>query len=127
MTNDEAKALGQRAVACKGWRWMPGILNSDGARIVDAYKACGSWSGVFATRSGGVVVDDFDSTEPDWPDFRDQATMGCLWSLALEIKPPSPDHPFTRCLNDALFVAHHRGPLDAKVAGALVAALEAAR
>lgn len=26
MTTDELRALADRAVACKGWRWIPGML-----------------------------------------------------------------------------------------------------
>ena len=72
MTDDWIK-LGKRAVACKGWRWMPGMSNSSGEVIdcldVETGKAyCGEW--------------DADITA--LPDFQDPATLGCLLALVRE-------------------------------------------
>jgi hypothetical protein len=66
------EALGTRAVACKGWRWMPGMLGlsthsssrSIWIRIVDPPQ---------------------DDTSECWPDFSDPATLGCLLYLVREV------------------------------------------
>jgi len=67
---DEQIALGRRAVACKGWRWMPGMrwivsrvapLEDYAGRIVD----------------GGRRAPD----GPGLPDLSDPATLGCLFAL----------------------------------------------
>lgn len=69
VTNDEAKAIGLRAMACKGWRWMPGMsLGESGSRLTER-------SG--AIRAGGAR----HSLAGDWPDFRDPATLGCMLAL----------------------------------------------
>jgi len=67
---DEMIALARRAVACKGWRWMPGMrwivsrvapLEDYAGRIVD----------------GGRRAPD----GPGFPDLSDPATLGCLLAL----------------------------------------------
>jgi hypothetical protein len=70
---DEMIALGRRALACKGWRWMPGMrwivsrvapLEDYAGRIVD----------------GGRRAPD----GPGLPDLSDPATLGCLLALVRE-------------------------------------------
>lgn len=56
-------ALGRRAVACKRWRWMFGMLTMTGHR--------------FAVQVGGVP-------EGEIPDLRDPATVGCLLAMVRE-------------------------------------------
>jgi hypothetical protein len=58
--------LAQRAVACKGWRWMPGMLAT--ARDGKAWRL---WS---ARGSGRAVL----------PYLEDPATLGCLLALVRE-------------------------------------------
>jgi hypothetical protein len=58
--------LAQRAVACKGWRWMPGMLAT--ARDGKAWRL---WS----ARGRGRA---------DLPDLDDPATLGCLLALVRE-------------------------------------------
>jgi hypothetical protein len=76
MTDDEAIALGRRAVACKGWRWMPGSrVRADGRAV-----------------TGRVLADDENytgGTQPadlrgEVPDLDDPATLGCLLALVRE-------------------------------------------
>lgn len=61
----EIMGLCRAAVACEGWRWMPGMLTITGYRVSDA---------------------DVHSNQPtlfadDIPDFSDPATLGCLLAL----------------------------------------------
>lgn len=71
--------LAQRAVACKHWRWMPGMLTKHGLR---------------AERNGdGMVAIWHDRKRNEWgeesltgglPDLTDPATIGCLLALVRE-------------------------------------------
>ena len=64
-------ALARRAVACKGWRWMPGmcgVVNASGGRtdrIMDESEA----------RLANTDL---------LPDLEDPATLGCLLALGRE-------------------------------------------
>jgi hypothetical protein len=89
--------LARRAVACKRWRWMPGMrfvdADGDGGRLV-------GFAGSFDGDSWLMrFVDDYDAErEPvcmdgdasrDWvqsplPDLTDPATLGCLLALVRE-------------------------------------------
>jgi hypothetical protein len=71
---DEQIALARRAVACKGWRWMPGMLAVE-------------WSAPGMSLTGGrpVRVDDGWHEVGVWlPDLSDPATLGCLLALVRE-------------------------------------------
>lgn len=80
---DELIELGKRAVACKGWRWMPGMRTAGAMRVIhdpDRWpdRPC-------AIREGGWV----DTAPPrplgdDLPDLTDPATLGCLLALVRE-------------------------------------------
>jgi hypothetical protein len=68
---DNMIELGRRAVACKGWRWMPGML-----------VRCGDWLPVRM-----VSVDAARAallSENAIPDLTDPATLGCLLALVRE-------------------------------------------
>jgi len=92
MTNDEARALGLRAVACNGWRWMPGMRSEIRTRT---RRAAYRWlSGPTDERHWGLVVIVEDhrgwpartvaTLQPgphDLPDLDDGATLGCLLAL----------------------------------------------
>jgi hypothetical protein len=77
--------LAKRAVACKHWRWMPGMSISDGL-LHD--RICTAWE------DGKLEVRDMyihDASE--WlPDLTDPATLGCLLALVREAYKE-------RCLN----------------------------
>lgn len=83
------EGLGRLAVACKRWRWMPGMLDSCGDRVLtvdgdevtvdrldfvthgyDAHEEHGKWY----------------ASEETWhhPDLDDPATLGCLLALVRE-------------------------------------------
>ena len=68
------EALGQRAVACKGFRWVAGMLglsNHSSSRSI--------WI--------RVVDPPQDDTSECWPDFSDPATLGCLLALVRQAWP----------------------------------------
>ena len=58
---DEMIALARRAVACRGWRWMPGMKLTAGLRL-----------------SESLVPFTFSV---DLPNLSDPATLGCLLAL----------------------------------------------
>ena len=121
MTDNLIK-LGQRAVACKGWRWMRGMNTTTGDTFI-AFSDCDEayWL---------AHPDDPCEVEPIaglLPDLTDPATLGCLLALVRAVYP------------DAYTVPQFGGgwevasPFDADVVGdglseaeALVAALEGA-
>lgn len=61
--------LGNRLVACKGFRWMPGMLVNNGARIVTVNEDT-------SLRFLGF-----------YPDLSDAATKGCVIHLVRELWP----------------------------------------
>ena len=79
MTDEQWQELGRRAVACKGWRWMPGML----AR----YEAT-AWCRVTEANSIGCPPR-YRPPNPRqaWPDLRDPATLGCVLALVREAWP----------------------------------------
>ncbi len=89
-THSEAKVnLARRAVACKRWRWMPGMLTIDGDRILattnaspdaiilDATVCCMSDRDIDVDVRIGL----YDGALPD---LDDPATLGCLLALVRE-------------------------------------------
>jgi len=110
---DEQIALARRAVACKGWRWLPGMVAvgavvdmSDGKikqGIGEVYRVVhvsGPWSHVGSYRrqlkryeyaeSGWTHLSrlqagyrGFETSSPV-PDLTDAATLGCLLALVRE-------------------------------------------
>jgi hypothetical protein len=100
--------LAQRAVACRHWRWMPGMRE---ARTGERYEdGDGPW-----------IVN-------KWPDLTDPATVGCLLALVREAWPGTFVMPYDK--EPGWWVAimpagpwPDPGPTEPE---ALVAALEAA-
>lgn len=82
MTAKTKEELGKRAVACKAWRWMPGMLVITGpARL--KVRLTGS----------NVSQMPFGLTGDAYPDITDPATRGCIDALVEEasgMKPMSP-------------------------------------
>jgi hypothetical protein len=75
---EEIEELARRAVACKRWRWMPGMLSEKGLRV-------------FRRDDDGYVVGYYANQEyicecvpGTLPDLRDPATVGCLLALVRE-------------------------------------------
>jgi len=74
--------LAKRAVACRGWWWMPGMRTDSGLRLVVVW-------GTYNTAS--VLSDGIDdahsetvSLVDELPDLTDPATLGCLLALVRE-------------------------------------------
>ena len=83
MTAPDVVELGRRAVACPGWRWVPGMLDMRGRRAVDDReipvwhdegKSCEPYSpsGFYESRGDAVPV------------LTDSATLGALLGLVRE-------------------------------------------
>jgi hypothetical protein len=70
--------LARRAVACPKWRWMPGMLDLFGRRVLCVWPDdLGiKWSHL----PENCVVRDADAL----PDITDPATLGCLLALVRE-------------------------------------------
>lgn len=130
-------ALGKRARACPGWRWMEGMKPTTGGD--DHYartRRCGwTWNDYREEWSRFMGLD-FASGAPAWgwpsptsgwvPDLSDPATLGCLLALVREVHftacvvpPTSDDRPWR------VSALNLRGVQGATEAEALVAALEA--
>jgi hypothetical protein len=69
-------ALGRRAVACKGWRWLRGMLRQDDYRYIG--------SGVWARWSDVHSLTTALHAPGQLPDLTDPATLGCLLALVRE-------------------------------------------
>jgi len=74
----EQEQIARRAVACKGFRWLPGMLDPFGRRVMCVWPDdLGiKWSHI----PENCVVRDADAL----PDLSDAATMGCLLALVRE-------------------------------------------
>lgn len=116
------KELAKRAVACKHWRWMPGMLNgNDGTRHMGGLQW--AWEDPYRHHALGLEID-------DWPDLSDPAMLGCLLALVREAWAPATWITTTACLTSGGVHGWRVQGLDLPMqpteAEALVAALEAA-
>lgn len=129
---DEQIALSHRAVACKGWRWMPGMR-----WLVGPLHAPYRYVTADCTPPEG---NDVVFTAPFLPDLTDAATLGCFLALVREAWGcaviTSPDYDYDdeearqgetvigwRAVETVSWVTVGEGDTEAH---ALVAALEAA-
>ena len=93
MTEQEWMALGRRAVACKGWRWMAGMLCSGEHYDLLTYedsttpRSTDEKIRLQRTKHGHAYISDDCGWVPgdeSWPDLRDPATLGCVLALVRE-------------------------------------------
>lgn len=114
--DEQMIALGRRAVACKGWRWLPGAHWILPGTILNG-------------RYRGILLD-----SDVVPDLTDPATLGCLLALVREAwNDPTVRTSYVTAHYPHRWVALRSGLLGWKAkaygnteAEALVAALEAA-
>jgi hypothetical protein len=141
--------LARRAVACKGWRFMPGMLgwrtthrgeqvrvrfvdSLDYQELVDPRVEERKPSNTLIFASGHSQPSGWNEVSTVLPDLRDPATLGCLLALVREVwkspvaqvSPSLPDGYLWTCyINDE---AEDRLFREKTEAEALVRALEAA-
>lgn len=88
--NEQQQELGRRAVACKRWRWMPGMLTTDNNRVCYTRDygvyAWDEYDNACADCAGGIV----QLSTVCLPDLTDPATLGCLLALVREAWPKAP-------------------------------------
>ena len=75
--SDDLIALARRAVACKGFRWLPGMLTDKGLRVVtvnEEHRYLHVHPGSLLLPTQGYAL----------PDLADAATIGCLLALVRE-------------------------------------------
>ena len=83
MTPD-LQALARRAVACRVWRWLPGMRAISGWRVLFALPG-------FSGCASDDPQTEYDLVPTPWPlphdaipDLTDPATLGCMLSLVRE-------------------------------------------
>jgi hypothetical protein len=79
VTDNEAKALGLRAMVCPGWRWMPGCRVQRWSELATVEWVSNErvWTEIGIN---GSAVDPYNRNGL-WPDFREPASWGCLLDL----------------------------------------------
>lgn len=75
----EAMELGQRAVKCKHWRWMAGMLSAQLQLVCVGVSQDGH--PLFPIRSRGTYPTEHRQSTPD---LRYSATLGCLMVMLRE-------------------------------------------
>ena len=93
MTEQE-QALARRAIACKGWRWMPGMACTNRrvgprGRVLEGGRRCPEVGKIITVHSFGPISDGGGISDivahPDiLPDLTDPCTLGGLLALVRE-------------------------------------------
>ena len=121
--------LARRAVACKGFRWKPGMRTTDGMRVIHEPRLwpdrpCaireGTWVDTAVPRPLGDHL----------PDLTDPATLGCLLAMVREARSEPTYLPTCLDVHDEAWVVNPPIPWRQtryeNYASVLVAALEGA-
>jgi hypothetical protein len=112
--------LAKRAIACKHWRWMPGMLTVTGYRLVRPQH--GMWR--ITQHAPENHLDCVDPARHNFvPDLTDPATVGCLLALVREAWGAEREVCEWSHVHDQWSFLGETGDTEAE---ALVAALEAA-
>lgn len=123
-------AFSRRGVACRGWRWMPGMLACDGYRMLWCSDTEREWAGPQFTQAGMAWRYARIHGEPHLPDLTDPATLGCLLALVREAWGQDDLVAFrfggAWCAEVTPQEAQHHAFYGSTEAEALVAALESA-
>lgn len=128
MTTDLEK-FARRAVACKQWRWMPGMRTTEGWRVIRnlTESSCMAYD---ENPENWQVADNYFQ-DGAIPDLSDPATLGCLlalvrkaWGACVHIAPDTGWHVRRAVLPNGSTI--NLGIIADTEAAALVAALEAA-
>jgi hypothetical protein len=75
---EEIEELARRAIACKRWRWMPGMLTEKGLRVIQRDR---DGNVVWYYQDKWYIAELVPGTRPD---LTDPATLGCLLALVRE-------------------------------------------
>jgi hypothetical protein len=131
--------LARRAVACKGWRWMPGMLGFDPDGINDPVRVAFPPGKAYRMPTLAAWGRPSYIVHYELPDLTDPATLGCLLALVREAFPGCHAEPngapewdgYDQAERDNWWAVFTCGPHrlmanGATEAEALVAALEAA-
>ena len=81
---EEQIALAKRAVACRGWRWMPGMLGFDPDGINDPVRVAFPPGKAYRIPTLAAWGRPSYIVHYELPDLTDPATLGCLLALVRE-------------------------------------------
>jgi hypothetical protein len=82
--SEEQIALAKRAVACRGWRWMPGMLGFDPYGINDPVRVAFPPGKAYRMPTLEAWGRPSYIVHTELPDLTDPATLGCLLALVRE-------------------------------------------
>lgn len=124
----ELETLGRRAVACKHWRWMRGMLASNGEEYVRIFYVSANHLHLIELEDDEFGMVRIPKDTCLIPDLSDPATLGCLLAL---VRIAYGDPSFVvRCVAGLWYEESNKRALVARgsdtEAEALVAALETA-
>ena len=95
MTARTAEEWGRVAVSLPGWRWMAGMLDTEGARMAGTDPTTGEYLFSDPADEGGDVHYVWPDHQVNQPNPDDPATAGCLLTM-LEAATPNWCHHPTR-------------------------------